>query len=230
MKLHVHRSGAGDKTALLIHGGMADHRTWHAVEGALVARGYQVVAPDLRGHGHSARGEYRPDLIADDLVENLPSGADVAIGHSIGGLVLALAADRLQPRRAIYSDPAFRLRGLPPEALEMMRAMVDMATAELIRQANPRWSERDIEVELAAGVLFDRDFLTAVASFPDDYVPDKAVVPSLVQIAEDSLTIFGTTRDLLIERGFEVRVVQGTAHCIHRDDLAAFMDSLTGWI
>ena len=32
---------------------------------------------------------------------------DVVMGHSLGGLVASLVADRLAPRAAIYIDPAF---------------------------------------------------------------------------------------------------------------------------
>ncbi|MGE6738474.1 alpha/beta fold hydrolase, partial [Streptomyces sp. NPDC059900] len=171
MKLNIHDSGpgddgsAGEKVALLIHGGMSDHRTWHAFEEHLIGLGYRVVAPDLRGHGHSPRGAYRPELLADDLVENLPAGADVAIGHSLGGLSLALAASRLRPKRAVYSDPGFLLRNVPAGAHAGMRQMVASATAESVSAMNPRWSPQDVAAELAGFALFDPEFLSCIEQF-----------------------------------------------------------------
>ncbi|MFE4640954.1 alpha/beta fold hydrolase, partial [Streptomyces sp. NPDC056730] len=113
MRLHTRTWGEGDRVALLIHGIMADHRTWRRVGPALAARGLRVIAVDLRGHGATGRGDhsgdYAMELFADDLVETLPAGADVAIGHSLGGLALSLAVARLAPERAVYSDPAWFL-------------------------------------------------------------------------------------------------------------------------
>ncbi|MEJ1200471.1 MULTISPECIES: alpha/beta hydrolase [unclassified Streptomyces] len=230
MKLNVHERGSGDKVALLIHGGMSDHRTWHALEEHLVGLGYRVVAPDLRGHGRSPRGEYRAELLAEDLVENLPTGADVAIGHSMGGLSLALAVSRLRPARAVYSDPGFRLRNVPAGATAGMRQMVASATAESVRAMNPRWSDEDVAAELAGFALFDPEFLSATDRFAQDYLPESAVVPSLVQLADPSLCVDAQGAALLKERGFEVRVVPQAGHCIHRDDPQAFLKSLDGWI
>ncbi|MFB6549641.1 alpha/beta fold hydrolase [Streptomyces sp. NPDC056405] len=230
MKLNVHERGSGDKVALLIHGAMSDHRTWHAIEDHLVGLGYRVVAPDLRGHGRSPRGEYRPELLADDLVESLPTGAEVAIGHSMGGLSLALAVSRLRPARAVYSDPGFQLRNVPAGATAGMREMVAAATAESVRAMNPRWSDEDVAAELAGFGLFDPQFLTATSRFAQDYLPETAVVPSLVQLADPSLCVDARGAALLKERGLEVRVVPRTGHCIHRDDPQAFLKSLDGWI
>jgi pimeloyl-ACP methyl ester carboxylesterase len=230
VKLNVHERGTGDKVAVLIHGAMADHRTWHAVEDHLIRLGYHVIAPDLRGHGRSPRGEYRPELLADDLVENLPAGVDVAIGHSMGGLSLALAVSRLRPRRAVYSDPGFLLRNVPAAATAGMRAMVASATAESVKAMNPRWSEEDVAAELAGFALFDPEFLSATERFPQEYLPESAVVPSLVQLSDPSLCIDTRGAALLKERGFEVSVVPETGHCIHRDDLKGFLTSLDGWI
>ncbi|MFH8487729.1 alpha/beta fold hydrolase [Streptomyces longisporoflavus] len=236
MKLNVHDSGphrgatAGDKVALLIHGGMSDHRTWHAVEEHLVGLGYRVVAPDLRGHGHSPRGEYRPELLAEDLVENLPTDADVAIGHSLGGLSLALAASGLRPKRAVYCDPGFLLGNLPAGAMAGMRQMVASATAESVRAMNPRWSQEDVAAELAGFALFDPEFLSSVEHFEQHYLPESAVVPSLVQLADPSLCIDSRGVARLEERGFAVCRVPRAGHCIHRDDPQAFLKSLDGWI
>ncbi|MFV0133058.1 alpha/beta fold hydrolase [Streptomyces sp. HMX87] len=230
MKLNVHERGTGDRTALLIHGGMADHRTWHAVEDHLVGLGYRVIAPDLRGHGRSPRGEYRPDALADDLVENLPAGADLAVGHSLGGLALSLAASRLRPARAVYSDPGFLLGNVPAGAHEAMRRMVATATAESVREMNPRWSDADVAAELAGFALFDPEFFTGLAGFEPDYLPASPVVPSLVQLADPSLCLTADDAARLKEYGFEVRTVPGAGHCIHRDDLPGFLASLDGWI
>ncbi|MFE2720957.1 alpha/beta fold hydrolase [Kitasatospora sp. NPDC059327] len=115
MQLNTHEWGSGDRTALLVHGIMSDHRTWRRVGPALAERGYRVIAVDLRGHGASPRGEgatplerYGPGQYAQDLVDTLPIGAELAIGHSLGGLALLGAVERLEPARVVYSDPAWR--------------------------------------------------------------------------------------------------------------------------
>jgi pimeloyl-ACP methyl ester carboxylesterase len=230
MKLHVHESGGGAKTALLVHGGMSDHGTWHAVQDALVGRGYRVLACDMRGHGLSPRGEYTPQLLGDDLVESLPAGADLAIGHSMGGLALSLVVERLRPAKLVYSDPGFKLGTIPPGAHEGMRLMVENASLDSIRAMNPKWSDADIAAELSGFQKFDTAFFEAMAAFPPDYLPSAPVVPTLVQVAEHSFIMTPDKRDQLRERGYEIRVVENSSHCIHRDDFDAFMKSLDGWI
>lgn len=231
MRLHVARAGDGDRVALLIHGAMADHGTWHAVRDELVRRGYTVYAPDLRGHGRSGRGHYTPGTFAGDLVESLPVGADVAIGHSLGGLALSLAVDRLRPGRAVYSDPAFALPVLPPEAREAMADHADSASPESIAEENPRWSAADVAAEMAGFAAFDREVGGALADLGGrSFLPDAPVVPSLVQLADPSFVVPPDAATELIRRGFEVVTVGGAGHCIHRDDLAGFMASLAGWI
>jgi pimeloyl-ACP methyl ester carboxylesterase len=231
MKLNVHTAGDGDRTALLIHGAMADHRTWQAIEARLLDLGYRIIAPDLRGHGHSPHGSYTAQEWADDLVESVPTGADLAIGHSLGGLALSLAVDQLRPSRAVYSDPAFLVPVMPPEVTAGLAGFAGAATAQSIREANPRWSDADIAMELEGFGLFDRGIVAGLASLGGvDNLPKKAVVPSLVQIADPSTLVDDATARLLRERGFELRVVPGTGHCIHRDDVDGFMASLDGWL
>lgn len=56
MRLATHTWGtAGGRVALLVHGMMADHRTWRRVGPALAEQGYHVLGVDLPGHGRSAR-------------------------------------------------------------------------------------------------------------------------------------------------------------------------------
>ncbi|MEV2276397.1 alpha/beta hydrolase [Nocardiopsis sp. NPDC049922] len=231
MRLATHVTGDGDRTALLVHGAMSDHGTWHALEADLLDRGYRVIGVDLRGHGKSPRGEYSVTALGQDLVDTLPTGADLAVGHSMGGLALSLAVDRLRPARAVYSDPAFQFSGASAAALGAMRRMVAQATAESVRAMNPRWSDADVEAELVGFAAFDPDFFDVITeASAEDRMPKEAVVPSLVQLADPSFTVGEDGARLLAERGFTVRTVEGAGHCIHRDDYPAFLASLDGWL
>ncbi|MEU9252654.1 alpha/beta fold hydrolase [Streptomyces sp. NPDC048270] len=231
MLLHTQSWGEGDRLALLIHGMMADHRTWRRVGPALADRGYRVIAVDLRGHGASGRGEYRPELYADDVVETLPAGAELAMGHSLGGLTLSLAVERLRPRRAVFSDPAWHLAAAPEGFGPELLAEFKTAPRERIQAMNPRWDEADVDIERATLALWDE--ATALSLGPlagADLMPAAPVVPSLVQLADPSMLISPERASVLKSRGFEVRSVAGAGHTIHRDDFDGFMASLEGWI
>ncbi|MFD3694975.1 alpha/beta fold hydrolase [Streptomyces sp. NPDC058646] len=231
MLLHTHSWGEGDRLALLVHGMMADHRTWRRVGPALADLGYRVIAVDLRGHGASGRGAYTPALYAGDLVESLPTGAELALGHSLGGLALSLAVERLKPRRAVFSDPAWHLpgpaEGMGPDALVRFKA----APREQIRAMNPRWEEADVDIERETLAAWDETAALGLAALPGpDLMPAAAVVPSLVQLADPSFLIDAERAALLEARGFVVRAVPGAGHTIHRDDFDGFMASLEGWV
>ncbi|WP_079043941.1 alpha/beta fold hydrolase [Streptomyces kanamyceticus] len=156
MKLHTHEWGTGDRVALLVHGIMSDHRTWRRVGPAIAERGYRVIGVDLRGHGESGRGAYGAEIFADDLVETLPVGADLAIGHSLGGMALALAVERLAPQRAVYSDPAWTL-GAEQSVDPAVFVEFQRATRGIIANFNPRWEAADVDIELATLAAWDTD-------------------------------------------------------------------------
>ncbi|MEU2395917.1 alpha/beta hydrolase [Streptomyces sp. NPDC007369] len=231
MQLHTRTWGEGDRPALLIHGIMSDHRTWRRVGPALAERGYRVMAVDLRGHGASGRGSYAPETFADDVVESLPAGADLAIGLPLGGLAPSLAVDRLGPRRAGYSDPAWGPAGaLKGVHLEFLRQFKH-ATREQVKALNPRWEEEDVDLELETLAVWDEATAQGLAALVGaDLSPDAPSVPSLVQLSDPSPFLSGDQAAALAERGFRTRTVAGAGHTIHRDDFAGFMASLEGWI
>ncbi|MFJ6773967.1 alpha/beta fold hydrolase [Kitasatospora sp. NPDC091257] len=235
MKLNTHEWGTGDRVALLVHGIMSDHRTWRRVGPALAERGYRVIAVDQRGHGLSPRGNggtpqerYALDAYAEDLVETLPTGAALAVGHSLGGITLLRAVERLKPARAVYVDPAWQFaqaEGVDPELFVEFRN----AGREQIAAMNPRWEEADIDVELATLAAWDPDSALAMPG-QDAGLPEAPTVPSLVVRADDSFLLGAADTGLLRERGFEVRTVPGAGHTVHRDDHAGFMAALEGWV
>ncbi|GAA1005649.1 hypothetical protein GCM10009551_083460 [Nocardiopsis tropica] len=232
MRLETYSSGTGDHTIALVHGAMAHHGTWHAVEAELVARGHRVLGVDMRGHGRSPRGPYSVEALGDDLADSLPTGLDAVVGHSMGGVALSLAVERLVPRRAVYVDPAFRLPPMADDAGERMRRVFATADVEGVRQLNPRWSDADVEKELSGFASFDPAFFDFVASevAGRDFLPERPAVPSLVLRAGNGITVDPRAARELAERGFTVRVVEGAGHCVHRDEPAALVDALDGWV
>ncbi|MBO0684721.1 MAG: alpha/beta fold hydrolase, partial [Candidatus Dormibacteraeota bacterium] len=231
MKLFVREWGTGDRVAILIHGITSDSRSWLRVGPALAERGYHVLAPDLRGHGQSPRGEYSAQLWADDVVETLPAGAEVAIGHSLGGQVLAVAVERLRPQKAVYEDPAwvFPARTEPADGggFEARKRW----TPDDIRRENPRWTEAEREASLASIAAWDESSArTWLDGREHDYMPRTPVVPSLVLLADPSYLIPPERAEKLRGWGFEVRAVKGAGHSIHRDDLEGFLAGLEGWV
>ena len=91
--LHGHRvafrmAGSGPPI-ILIHGITGSSENWGAVWDALAER-HTVIAPDLLGHGQSAkpRGDYSMGAFASgvrDLVASQEIGPATVVGHSLGG-------------------------------------------------------------------------------------------------------------------------------------------------
>ena len=81
--------GKGAEALLLIHGLAGSSETWRAVIPQL-SRKYRVVAPDLLGHGQSAkpRGDYSLGAFAvwlRDFLDELGISRATVIGQSLGG-------------------------------------------------------------------------------------------------------------------------------------------------
>ncbi|MBZ6247385.1 alpha/beta hydrolase [Streptomyces olivaceus] len=152
-------TGAGDPVVLL-HSGFADHRVFDA-QIPVLARGYRVIAPDVRGHGASANAT-RPFRWADDLaalLRHLDTGPAVLVGVSMGG---AIATD------TVLEHP------------ELVRAVVACGAATSEFEYTDPWA-RGVQSEQAAalGAGDAEGWLTAFLRFVpgryrtlDDVDPD----------------------------------------------------------
>jgi pimeloyl-ACP methyl ester carboxylesterase len=236
MRLAVTESGSGPRTAILIHGIMSDSRAWHRVTAELEQHGFRVIAVDLAGHGRSPRADrYSPAAWADDVVETLApllGGApDVVMGHSLGGLVASLVADRLAPRAAIYIDPAFAfpsgIRGL---AFKLFFAMAPRPRRSALVKMNPRWHAEDVEIELATLRDWDKRTILGFSDTSRLVPPVSLVAPSLVVLAEKSLLITEQVANRLRGQGMTVQTIAGTGHTVFRDDHAGFMTAVLDWL
>jgi pimeloyl-ACP methyl ester carboxylesterase len=117
---HVHghevayRSAGEGPVLVLVHGIAGSSNTWTAVM-PLLAEGYTVIAPDLLGHGESAkpRGDYSLGAYASgirDLLTVLGIDRATFVGHSLGGgiaMQLAYQFPQMCERLALVASGGF---------------------------------------------------------------------------------------------------------------------------
>jgi pimeloyl-ACP methyl ester carboxylesterase len=236
MKLHSRQWGAGERVAVLTHGMMADSGSWWQVGPALAERGYRVIAVDLPGHGHSPRCDQATvELFVSALLESVPARPALAIGHSMGGSILAASIERLHPQRAVYVDVPFASTTTGAVDTASLTAQHHAAkasrTLEFLRANRSWWSEQDMIAEVESAKLWD--VATAVSlsagAAGRDLTPTTAV-PSLMVRADPSPYVSPEDAEQLKAQGFDVRSVAGAGHSVWYGFFEEFMAVLDGWI
>lgn len=231
MKLNVRSWGSGDKVALLIHGLFSDSRCWYRLGPVLADQGYHVIAPDLRGHGQSGKGRYSIVDWCLDLLDTVGSGPDLAIGHSLGGLILGVVAKPLSVERAVYLDPAWK--STPEQSArslhEWSKWLQWKDPEEQRTVLGSKWPSQDLAYRWESMRIADPGIVPGLAT-PGGYdvSPEQAVVPSLIVSADQSAYV--TDPAALEERGFEVQTVPGSGHSYFREDLDGFRKILDEWL
>jgi lipase len=190
--------GRPTATVLAVHGITASHQAWPMVAGAL--DDMRVIAPDLRGRGHSATlpGPWGMNQHADDLARLLDrAGEDrvIVVGHSMGAFASVMFAHRHPDRLAglLLVDG-----GLPLPAAESAEG--DDSTLRRLGPAAQRLSmtfpSREAYREFWRGhPAFRDDFSDVVRNYVDyDLVGEAPTLrpsSSLEAVAADSLELHG---------------------------------------
>jgi pimeloyl-ACP methyl ester carboxylesterase len=219
--------------ALLLHGLFAEQSNWWRVAPALEERGYEVVAPDLLGHGTAARSSpYTPRRWADDLVDRVRNRPfALAIGHSLGGLVLALAAERLAPERSVFLDPTWRMSaGQHRRFGKLWRQQLGWGR-ERWEQAFPTWAAGDFDARVRGLAAMDPDCIDGlVPGGGHDYVPTTPVGRALVIAADGSEFVPPVDARQLERAGFGLASLPEIGHAAFREDFDGFLHLLDGWL
>jgi pimeloyl-ACP methyl ester carboxylesterase len=238
MGLHVRTWGTGDRVALLLHGMGSNSRTWYAVGPALSARGYRVVAVDLPGHGRSPRD---PQASVETFVEAFLGAVELrpalAVGHSMGGLILSAAVTRLRPQRAVYVD--IPLGPGPSRPLDRATLLAEFAADQVassmdkLRAVRPWWSESDVSIEAEAATQWDVQTAASlwasvlIQDFTPPTVGGMVTTPSVMVHADPSDSVRPEQLTRLAALGVMVRGVKGAGHTIwygHLDEFLAAID------
>lgn len=142
-------------TFLLVHGAWHGAWCWERLTPLLRAAGHDVIAPDLPAHGADDTPWWRATLgaYARRACEAArPAGRVIAVGHSLGGLVISEAANREPERFAAL----LYLAAFVPLPGESLMGLGRSDRAGRVPQA-ARWGlgEVSIRPERAAPVFYN---------------------------------------------------------------------------
>jgi pimeloyl-ACP methyl ester carboxylesterase len=237
---------------LLVHGWGADRRSWDDIV-ALVSPWADVVSPDLAGHGERT-GDCAPgarftvDNLAADLATRISDGERVvAIGHSMGGQVVAKLAIRCPDRiRAVgVIDPAYGADDAEiercPEVLADLRQRGSQAGVEFVDRAFAgstatalHRAARDQMSRTPGPVL--SDLYESMYLAPGSIGARPATRAFLPTIGRPCLSLYSTeyaasfARSVTWRTGSAVEVWPGTTHYLHQEQPARFAEFLRRWL
>ena len=143
LHLYYETHGTG-RPLILIHGGLGSGEMFGPTIPALVAAGYQVIAPDLQGHGRTADIDRPIDvrLMADDiaaLTRHLGLEQIDVVGYSLGGgVALFLASKHPELVRKVVIVSANARRDAMPAEILAQQGQMNAAAAEFMKDT-PMW-------------------------------------------------------------------------------------------
>ncbi|MFT4230669.1 MAG: alpha/beta hydrolase [Microbacterium sp.] len=220
------------RRALLVHGLGSNGALMWRFGVALADAGWHAVSVDLRGHGTAPRAlDYTLAAYGADVAATRPDddGAwDLAIGHSLGGaaVVLAAAADPDWTRSLVLIDPGLHLDDADRESVRQgQEASFADPSPAAVRAEHPHWHEQDIELKAIAAQQASRWAVeqTSIQNPEWDVRADAAcvAVPTHVIAADPAVfSIFhGALADEVLAANprFTMSVVTGAGHSPHRD-------------
>ncbi|HEX4830880.1 MAG TPA: alpha/beta fold hydrolase [Trebonia sp.] len=193
-RLAYRETGEG-RPLIFVHGFTGDSRLTleRGPAPALAGYGYRVIAPDLRGHGESARphdpAAYPPDVLADDglaLIDSLrltPGSFDLA-GYSLGGkVVLRLLARGAQPGRAVVGGQGLDALDAESDRTDRYRQLLArIASGEALEQGPPgsmtvaQWIIERGGDPVALSLVLDSSVATPAAALAPVAIPTLLVV------------------------------------------------------
>ena len=246
-RFYVLRIGAGESTAVFVHGLVMDNLSswWFTVANA-AAREADVVCYDLRGHGRSERptsGYAVADSVDDlaALLDRLHIFHPVhIIGNSYGGVV-ALAFARAYPERTaslVLLEAHAPIEGHAVEEETEMTHALDLAGAVLDLDAVNAWLDEEGGRKLNRMAVRAKELI-----YNSTLVEDLRATPPFTRAELSAITcpvlaLYGETSDIL-DRGqllesliprAELRVLEDVDHTALMSATAVVRRTIVDWL
>ncbi|MBN2392709.1 MAG: alpha/beta hydrolase [Anaerolineae bacterium] len=260
VRIHYTRTGQGDKPSLvLIHGFSDNGLCWTPVARALESD-YDVVMPDMRGHGLSARVQLddEVDMAADlaELINLLGLERPIVGGHSMGAGVTYEIGVRFPElaRALILEDPGWRLSWPEPPApspdqpaenpiAAWAKSLPGKTMEELLEQYHqdhPDWSEEMIRLMCESKKQLDptiADVMTKrrqVTRLDWMTTLPKITLPVLLITGNSELgglvTLEAVEKVRELNPNVTIVTVPDVGHLIRFDRYTVFMDALRAFL
>lgn len=259
VRLHYSRTGRGDKRPLILVHGFSDNGLCWTPVACELETDYDVIMPDMRGHGLSER--IRPgemvDMAADlaGLIRTLGLERPIVCGHSMGAGVTFQLGTRFPELASalILEDPAFVITqpgkpspfdqpGENPVA-KWARSLPGKTLEELLvqyREEHPTWPEVLVRQMCESKKQLDPTILDTLA---ERMQHERSSWQTTLQTIKHPMLIFTANPELgaLVTPEAAARIrelnpsvtlvnVPNVGHLIRYDNYQAFMDHLRAFL
>lgn len=249
IQLHYTRTGGADKPKLLLAHGFSDAGLcWTPVAAKLAAQ-YDIVMLDARGHGRSeapergyGSGDHAADIAA--VIKALKWRKPLLLGHSMGALS-AMATAGTYPGLLggiLLEDPPPWWIALPkpnPVMRDRIR-MIKRSTREeivaLLARDNPHWQVAERAPWIDAKQRMSFEAIAALSAKPLNWNKTiRAITCPILLIHGDgprgSLVTAQTAAAFSsLQPSAQVAYVPDASHNIRRDQFAAYMRAVSGFL
>jgi N-formylmaleamate deformylase len=253
VRLHYSRTGHGDKRPLvLVHGFSDNGLCWTPTARDLEAE-YDVIMPDMRGHGLSARvqPDEEMDMAADlaELIRTLELKRPIVGGHSMGAGVTYEIGVRFPELASalVLEDPGWRL-SWPDQPAEnpiskWAWTLPNKTMEELLveyRKDHPNWSEEMVRLMCESKKQLDptiADIMTKRRrrNRSDWLTTLPTITHPVLLITGDSelgglVTPDAVARVRELNPSVTIVTIPDVGHLIRFDKYAAFMEALRAFL
>ncbi len=251
-KFHYLRTGSGKTPLVLLHGFSDNGRCW--LPEAAELQEYDVILPDARGHGLSARVQPEQEFDAVDdaanLIRALGLQRPIVGGHSMGAstasrlgathpdLVRALVLEDppwFMPRPGSQGHVSFKDSPLSAWIREIQKLSLEGVIAQN-RPLHPAWSEATLHYWCEGKLQLDPNFMAARGVFRGSWQDEVRAFTCPVLLVRASSRKGGIitpqTARLAVELNPRIRMVQirGASHHARFDRHADYMKKVKSFL
>jgi N-formylmaleamate deformylase len=257
IKLHYYRTG-GDKPPLVLAHGITDDGMCWTPSAEVLAKDFDVVMVDARGHGKSDAPEdgYTLQNLGMELagvIQALELDKPILLGHSMGAITALVAAGLYPtlPRAILLEDPppfwmvsgsASQDENFKNGFTTWINSIKRKTRGDLLsecREQNPAWSEAEIEPWINSKHRVSPK-VTALIDPPDMMSIDqpnlfkRITCPALFISADAGRGAASGEKDIVQLKTYiphlQVKHIAQAGHNIRRDQFATYLENIQNFI